>query len=294
MLRQSSLLSLAILSTVILAACAQVRPDPPSLGTIAEAAILQQLLQTNEPDIFAGLYLNRQPDEGIVLLLTVPPSQGQSILAPYLRDLAFDPDAIDFEQVRFSLAQLTAVHADFNTALAAHGIDAASNLRVFDNGVEFFALDLRRTDELIAGGDLQLPDGVVIIRDEGFEDLEALARRQGDFPLPTRPAVSRPVAELEADLHGTLEADLVAGCVWLVYKGGPRPPVVWPAGTTATLDPFTINLPDGQEAQPGDLLEGGSGTLSSSDSEIPVPPHCIEDGEITVFNHYLPITVSPR
>lgn len=63
-------------------------------------------------------------------------------------------------------------------------------------------------------------------------------------------------AEMTALLRGTLKLDANRGCVLLSGK-----PVIWPTGTTMTMDPPVLHLPGGLSARSGDVITGGGGEI---------------------------------
>jgi hypothetical protein len=103
---------------------------------------------------------------------------------------------------------------------------------------------------------------------------------------------------MDAIVSGVVEVDLDDGCVWLTDPGGSRLPVVWPAGATATIDPFSIELRDGQRIEAGDLVEGGGGYIDALQASEwagtePFSEECLSTGEAAVFNAGSEITVTP-
>ena len=256
-----------------------------------DAGHLGHLLEINEPETFSALWLNRPRSDGITVVFTVPTDQGEKILQPYVSETPLADAPIVVQQARFTAAELMAKQEAFGASLRAHGLPFESQGNVFENRVEFFGADLARLRQLIDEGEITQPEGVVVIGDEEFDALVLLGSRMGDFPLATRPVVSQPVSGLAAEVIGALEVDLEAGCIWLALEGR-RYPVVWPVGTIANLDPFTVVLPDGSEARVGDFLRGGGGYLRNADSAVPVARHCVETGEIAVFNHYEAVAVT--
>lgn len=153
-----------------------------------------------------------------------------------------------------------------------------------------------------SGDDPVAPEPVVIVPVPELAQ-PAVGRQSGaeDFPLVTRAPALNPGGET-AQIRGTVEVDLGRGYVWLTSDGR-RVAVVWPVGTTATLDPFELHL-DGIEgggsAREGDHLSGGGGYASSPARASrygivgTLDEACVRAAEIAVFNHYDSITVTPQ
>jgi len=92
---------------------------------------------------------------------------------------------------------------------------------------------------------------------------------------------------MTAIVSGVVEVDLESGCVWLTDPGGGRYPVIWPVGTTASDDPFTIVISDGAEVVEGDRVTGGGGYVPAdfvAELVEPFPDGCVQTGDVAQFN----------
>jgi len=101
---------------------------------------------------------------------------------------------------------------------------------------------------------------------------------------------------MDAIVTGIVEVDPTLGCVWLSDADGSRHPAVWPVGTTAFINPFSIILRDGQIIEAGDRVEGGGGYVAANPTAggfDPFPDECIQSGEMALFNSNAEITVTP-
>lgn len=99
---------------------------------------------------------------------------------------------------------------------------------------------------------------------------------------------------MDAIVTGVVEVDLELGCVWLSDTQGGRYPVIWPVGTTATVDPFQITLPDGSVLGPGDRVTGGGGYVPADTATQGIdafPGECVQTGDAAAFNSDSPIEV---
>jgi hypothetical protein len=120
------------------------------------------------------------------------------------------------------------------------------------------------------------------------------ARDQSAFPLPTRPDAQAADA-MAAEVGGVVEHDPETRCVALSGR-----PVVWPAGTTARVEPFELVFDDGTVATAGDVVAGSGGyidfaALVEIDGEAPdFPLACAPEGEVHVFNHQTDVRVVER
>lgn len=90
---------------------------------------------------------------------------------------------------------------------------------------------------------------------------------------------------MAAIVTGVVEVDLELGCVWLADDGGGRYPVVWPMGTTAIAEPFTLTFASGATAGEGDRVTGGGGYVPAATAvDDPFPEACLQTGDAAVFN----------
>jgi hypothetical protein len=92
---------------------------------------------------------------------------------------------------------------------------------------------------------------------------------------------------MAAIVSGVVEVDLDSRCVWLTDPGGGRYPIIWPVGTTASDDPFTIVISDGAEVVEGDRVTGGGGYVPAdfvAELVEPFPDGCVQTGDVAQFN----------
>lgn len=254
-------------------------------------------IEANEAETFAGLWIDHDPEDYRVIVRFT--ERGEETIRPYVANTVLQ-SLVHVREARWSLAELR----DAQNAIELPDVLRNSGINVFENRVELYVSepDVADVRAALASGALRLPEPVVIVAVPELAQ-PAAGQQTGaeDFPLVTRAPVLNPGGET-AQIRGTIEVDLDRGCVWLTSDGR-RFAVIWPAGTTATLDPFELHL-DGIEgggsAREGDHLSGGGGYASSRARASrygivgTLDQACVGAAEIAVFNHYDSITVTPR
>ncbi len=253
-------------------------------------------IEANEAETFAGLWIDHDPENYRVVVRFT--ERGEEIIRPYVTNTALE-SLVDVREARWSLAELR----DAQNAIDVPDIPTNSGINVFENRVELYVteLDAAVVRSALASGVLRLPEPVVVVAVSELAQPTVVQRTGAEeFPLATLAPALRPAANV-AEIRGAIEVDLDRGCVWLT-SGDRRFAVIWPVGTTATLDPFELHfdgIEGGGSAREGDRLSGGGGYASSleraSDYGIAgvLDEACLGDSEIAVFSHYGSITVTP-
>ena len=121
---------------------------------------LGAVLAANEPETFAGLWIEHEPQFKVVVLFT---SDGEETIQRYV---AGKPVA-DFVEVRVARVALTELHnaqADANRAVDELGIPYNSSTDVKANSVEIWVTDLEALNKALRGADLKLPSDVEAVK----------------------------------------------------------------------------------------------------------------------------------
>lgn len=122
-------------------------------------------LKNNEPETFAGLYIQHTPEYRFVALFT---HDGEETIKPYI------PEGMDeYVEVRtaeFSYAELQDARHEVKSFFDSLGIKSGSCTNIMENRVEFdvLAADRIMIDNAIRDGKLRVPDGVDIITVESL------------------------------------------------------------------------------------------------------------------------------
>ena len=129
---------------------------------------LGAVLAENEPETFAGLWIEHKPQFKVVVLFT---RGGEEIIRPYI---ANQPVA-DFVEVRaasVTLVELQNAQAAANRAGSDLGIAFGSGIDVKENRVELHVTDSQALYKALRGANVELPDRVEVVR---VDDLDTAA-----------------------------------------------------------------------------------------------------------------------
>jgi len=120
-------------------------------------------LSIKEPDTFAGLYIQHEPDFHIVALFT---RDGEETMKPYVPEgLA---EYVEVRTVAVSYRELQSAQNEVSSALRSLGIPADSGIDVKENRVKFNVTDVTPVSEAISEGTLAVPGYVVFTEIEGL------------------------------------------------------------------------------------------------------------------------------
>jgi hypothetical protein len=135
-----------------------------SESTIREAfAWLEYRLIENEPETFAGLYVEYTPRFHFVVLFT---RDAEKTIKPYIPE-GMD-NCIEVRIVTVSYLTLLSAQSTVATTLMSLGITSESAVYVIENNVEFYVTDLAPVEKAIHDGILSVPSYVEIIKVEGL------------------------------------------------------------------------------------------------------------------------------
>jgi hypothetical protein len=258
---------------------------------------LQQALEENEAETFAGLWLQNEPEFRIVVAFT---ENGEQTIAPYLESFPY-ADLVEVRTHQYSLAELRAAQQETHSMMQELGVAANSGIQVQDNQVylEIGNPDLLR-EELEAAG-MELPEQVTV-RAMGLE-------QPPDTLHPTTETATGPDGQtiylpknaptnagMDALIQGTLRLD-ENGCLRL--EAGPEDEeavlVIWPYDFSLRVEGDTVEVLNGAGEVVGRVdqeLSMGGGHVSTT--EIPDLPSDLCPGPYWITGDTQPLeNVSP-
>lgn len=122
-------------------------------------------LSMKEPETFAGLYIQHEPEFRIVALFT---REGEEIIEPYIPDGM--AEYVEVRTVEVSFLELQNAQNEVLSVIRSLDIPADSGIDVKENKVKFYVTDLTPVENAISEGTLTVHDYVVFI------EVEALAQ----------------------------------------------------------------------------------------------------------------------
>ena len=131
------------------------------LDTQNEDAIsaLNEQLQANEADTFAGLWLEHEPEYRVVVAFT---RDGEEIIRKYVADDDQLAQLIELRPARYTYAQLQADQQTVLRLLEAIQFPVYTTIMVQENYVELGTTDRAALDVALAEANVTLPESVVI------------------------------------------------------------------------------------------------------------------------------------
>ena len=125
-------------------------------GVIGE---LGHMIQRNEPDTYAGHWIQHEPQYRMVVAFT---RDGGSIICPYIEGHPL----FDIVEVRSAVATIVELDRSQTEAMNVAnevGIPSESSIKVMQNSVELYVLDSGQLDSALEKAGLALPDHVQVI-----------------------------------------------------------------------------------------------------------------------------------
>ena len=226
---------------------------------------LRAALAANERDTFAGLWVQHQPDFGVIVQFT---RNGKKTIRPYIQNKPW-ADLVEVRKASATLVELeSALHKTIQ-ALDRLGFDVNCGLNEMENRVEVWVTDRAWFEAVLREANIQLPEHVELVVVEGHSakgiDICATPSVPG-VAFPRQGPVEGTRVVMEAELIGELV--LVNGCLRVksIYDGRSLLPV-WPPeftlkaekrATVAAQDEIQVLDGTGQVV----ARVGGSGTVA--------------------------------
>ncbi|MGC9522026.1 MAG: hypothetical protein ACP5HG_09115 [Anaerolineae bacterium] len=234
---------------------------------------LQAVLQEQEPDAFAGLWIEHEPEYKVVVAVT------RDERRIYRRYVAAGPleDKVEMREAERTLAELSAAQVALHQALNEVDSRADSGIDVQANCVSLYVADPEALLTQLDAAGLSLPDPVCIEETGPYAEAP---------PLDTPPGVvfprQRPPEGLAAEMTALLIGDLVEvdGCLRVAGEGDESYLVIWPYDHTVTAaEDGTLQIRNGEGvvvAEVGDSVRMGGGTSPSAEqaTETEIPERC--------------------
>jgi hypothetical protein len=204
---------------------------------------LHAALAANEPDTFAGFWIQHQPEYRIVVQFT---RDGERIIHPYIEDKPW-ADLVDVRTVDATLTELESALAETARLLSRLDFGVTHALDEKENRVEIFVTDARWFKAELQKASIQLPEHVVLVTVEGQSAKEVDICAPSPLPGVAFPR-QEPVEGIRVSMAAELIGDLVLvdGCVRVnsLYGDGSLLPV-WPPEFTLKAENDEIQVLDG-------------------------------------------------
>ena len=123
------------------------------------AGKLGAALEEHEGDTFAGLWIQHEPEFGIVVVFT---RDGRQTVHQYIQDGPLE-ELVEVRHADATLRELMKAQAEAHEIVSEVGLQVASGINVFENRVELYADNRAQLEEAIEENGLALPDHVLII-----------------------------------------------------------------------------------------------------------------------------------
>jgi hypothetical protein len=233
---------------------------------------LNAVLQEREGDVFGGLWIQHEPEYGVIVLVTQDQARIQR------RYVAGGPleGEVEIREAEATLEELEAAQTATMRILGEVGSRADSGIKVQENCVSVFVADPEGLQEKLDAAGAALPEHVCIEVTGPYAEAPPLDPPPGVvFPRQHPPEGLR--AEMEALLIGELlEED---GCL-RVGEAGESHLVIWPYDYTVTAaEDGKLQVRDGSGnvvARVGDIMRIGGGQVPKAEDATPtdIPARC--------------------
>lgn len=267
------------------------------LDTQNEDAIsaLNEQLQTNEADTFAGLWIQHEPEYRIVVAFT---RDGEETIRKYAAPDSKLGQLIELRPAQYTYAQLLADQQAVLRILDTMQIPVYVSILVQENHLELGTTDRAALDNALAEADVALPESVVITT--FYEPLG----EEPPFPITPAPDVFMPqlkqrdISFMTALLIGELIVE--DGCLRIrdVYTGE-HTLVIWQADYFLNDNSGRLEILDetgAVVAQVGEMIYMGGGeqrTVDNAELRQPVPEQC-NSGPFWRMGTFLPEEYIPN
>lgn len=137
---------------------------------------LEATIREKESDFFGGLWIEHEPAFRVVVLFTDPAAASR--VRPIL-DRSALLNLIDIQSARYTLAELEERQTIAHHLATELGVAVDSDINVFENRVEVYAVEDGLLRNKLDTTGLRLPEGVVVIAVPGLVNFEQLALSGG-------------------------------------------------------------------------------------------------------------------
>ncbi|GAP13094.1 hypothetical protein LARV_00836 [Longilinea arvoryzae] len=221
-------------------ACTPPAPTPTPLANLDDLQTapghLNVALQAAEPDTFAGLWIEHEPEFRVIVLFT---ADGEKTLQPYIAGTLLE-GKVEVRQAKYSLAQLTSTEHEINQLMREQALPFSASVEIQENRVVVYITDQALWENALRENGLALPDYVV--GEVIYEPLQG----QPDFPVTPVGGLFFPQLRARSVVFMTalLEGQLVLedGCLRVVTGFAPQGSLI-------------IWQPDYFPSQKGDQIE---------------------------------------
>jgi hypothetical protein len=239
---------------------------------------LAETLAANEPDTFAGLWIEHEPVYRIVVCFTRDP---EDTLRPYLEGLPFAAQ-VEARGARYTMAQLEAILAQTTAQLEKLDFGVSFSLSVQENRVEVYVSDRAWFDSQLRAAGIELPEGVALVSVEGG----STARDRDLLLTPPVPGIAFPRQKPVEGIRASMLAELIGPlrlegeCLYVdALHGGERALPVWPPEFTLRMEGDQLLVIDGEgqvAARAGEEVYMGGGYVPVTDEWVlqQIPPGC--------------------
>ncbi len=241
-------------------------------------AELNDTLTREQPDSFAGLWMEHQPAYRVVVAFA---RDGEATLAPYLAGSPLAP-VVEVRSAGATLAELLAAQEQVEQLVDVLGVPFSSGINLPENRVEMFATDRPRFEQRLAAAGLSLPAHVVLVTT--YEPLGP----EPPFALTPVPAVMMPQLQVRsgAFMAALLEGTLIVeeDCLRVRPTGdGASYLVIWQPDYFLTDTEGALEILDRSGsvvARVGEPVRMGGGETSAGSAELnpqlvaPLAPGC--------------------
>lgn len=245
-----------------------------------EIGELGAVLEANEADTFAGLWIQYEPEYRVVVAFVG--DAGEEVIRPYLQTYPALADVIELRSAQYTLADLLAAQQEaFSIVEQLEPMSVAGGVDVMANRVYLTVGNPGVFLQLVAQAGYELPSMVEVepidpndippSNSGGLDEYTGTDGRTIYFPRQA-PAV----AGMDALLEGTLVLD-DNGCLRVKYENvslAEAPIVIWHYDFALTVDGETITVLNGEGEPVGRVgewtrLGGGGGGSTLAAPEMP-------------------------
>ncbi len=128
-------------------------------------------ITANEPDTFAGAWIQHKPNYSIIVQFT---HDGEKVIEPYFSNELYADlkDLVEVRSAKITLQELEATQLSIVLAARDLGIPFEADINVFENQVKFYVTDPLGFQMALEAADMAIPDYVILIIVSGFSEPE--------------------------------------------------------------------------------------------------------------------------